>query len=93
MPSTTSPLSPISGTFLTRLAGALSARARRAAASGRDAGASALEWAIIAAVVVVAASVIGGAIYKIVQTKSKALETCATVAVGDACAGGTAAGS
>ena len=90
MSSTTS---PISGTFLTRLAGALSARAGRAAASGRDAGASALEWAIIAAVVVVAASVIGGAVYKIVQTRSTALETCATVAVGDACAGGTAAGS
>ncbi|MEZ0492845.1 hypothetical protein AB2L28_11425 [Kineococcus sp. TBRC 1896] len=64
---------------------ALLARARRAAAAGRDAGASALEWAVIAAVVVVAASLIGGAVYKIVQDKSRELQTCATVAVGGSC--------
>ncbi|WP_432540495.1 hypothetical protein [Kineococcus sp. SYSU DK002] len=75
----------MSSTFLVRCARILSARARRAAATGRDAGASALEWAIIAAVVVVAASLIGGAIYKIVGDKSKALEKCAAVAVGTAC--------
>ncbi|MCI2240721.1 hypothetical protein MO973_34605 [Paenibacillus sp. TRM 82003] len=72
---------------ISRLARLLSARARRAAAQGRDAGASALEWAIIAAVVVVAASVIGGVVYNIVRTKSEALEECSTVAVGTACAG------
>ncbi|WP_380175375.1 hypothetical protein ACFEMC_08380 [Kineococcus sp. DHX-1] len=60
-------------------------RVRRAAQTGRDAGASALEWAVIAAVVVVAASLIGGAVYKIVQDKSKDLQTCATVAVGGSC--------
>ena len=70
---------------LSRLCRLLSARARRAAAGGRDAGASALEWAIIAAVVVVAASLIGGTVYKIVQAKSTALETCSAVAVGTAC--------
>ena len=60
-------------------------RIGRAAAAGRDAGASALEWAVIAAVVVVAASLIGGAVYKIVQDKSRELTTCATVAVGGSC--------
>lgn len=63
-------------------------RLRAALAHPRDAGASALEWAIIAAVVVVAASLIGGAVYKIVAEKSQALEACASVAVGGACAGG-----
>jgi membrane protein required for beta-lactamase induction len=75
----------MSSTFLTALARVLSTRLRQARTTGRDAGASALEWAVIAAVVVVAASLIGGAVYKIVQDKSKALETCATVAVGGAC--------
>ena len=64
-------------------------RLRAALAHPRDAGASALEWAIIAAVVVVAASLIGGAVYKIVADKSEALEACANVAVGAACAGGS----
>ncbi|MEW1959972.1 hypothetical protein [Kineococcus sp. NPDC059986] len=63
----------------------LVARWRRATAVGRDAGASALEWAVIAAVVVVAASLIGGAVYKIVQDKSRELQTCASVAVGSSC--------
>ncbi|MFB9378857.1 hypothetical protein ACFFKU_00125 [Kineococcus gynurae] len=51
----------------------------------RDLGASALEWAVIAAVVVVAASVIGGVVYGIVQQKSAALQTCASAAVGTSC--------
>lgn len=51
-------------------------------AQGRDLGASALEWAIIAAVVVVAASVIGGVIYNIVDTKSTQLEQCANQPIG-----------
>ncbi|WP_432497294.1 hypothetical protein [Kineococcus auxinigenes] len=79
-------------TVLTRVRSTLAARARQAAAGGRDAGASALEWAIIAAVVVVAASVIGGVIFNIVQTKGADLQECANVAVGSACAGGGASG-
>ncbi|MGI4896523.1 MAG: hypothetical protein ACRYF3_15565 [Janthinobacterium lividum] len=75
----------MSSTFLSTLCRALSARVRRSAVAGRDSGASALEWAIIAAVVVVAASVIGGVVYNIVKTKSEALETCSEVAVGAAC--------
>lgn len=71
--------------LISRCARVLSARARRAAASGRDAGASALEWAVIAAIVVVAATLIGGAVYNIVKTKSENLETCAGVAVGGTC--------
>ncbi len=53
-------------------------------AQGRDLGASALEWAIIAAVVVVAASIIGGVIYNIVDTKSQQLEECANQPIGSA---------
>jgi hypothetical protein len=71
--------------ILSRLARTLSARARRAAAPGRDAGASALEWAVIAAVVVVAATLIGGAVYNIVKTKSEDLTACAGTAVGGTC--------
>jgi len=47
-----------------------------------DLGASALEWAIIAAVVVVAASVIGGVIYNVVDDKTTQLEQCANQPVG-----------
>ena len=72
--------------LLSRLARVLSARTRRAAAAGRDAGASALEWAVIAAIVVVAATLIGGAVYRIVQTKSTQLESCASSAI-TTCAG------
>ncbi|WP_432506992.1 hypothetical protein [Kineococcus arenarius] len=79
-------------TVLARVRSTLVARGRRAAAGDRDAGASALEWAIIAAVVVVAASVIGGVVFNIVKTKGADLEKCASVAVGSACAGGTASG-
>jgi len=77
----------MSNTFLlvSRLARVLSVRARRAAARGRDAGASALEWAVIAAIVVVAATLIGGAVYKIVQTKSEELTECSGTAVGGTC--------
>ncbi|WP_308470212.1 hypothetical protein [Kineococcus rubinsiae] len=71
--------------WIRAIAGVLAARARRAAAGGRDLGASALEWAVIAAVVVVAASLIGGAVFRIVQTKSDELTRCSAVAVGTAC--------
>ena len=60
-------------------------RARLASGGHRERGASALEFAIIAAIVVVAASLIGGVIYKIVSDKSKKLETCASQPVGAAC--------
>jgi len=48
-------------------------------------GASVLEWALIAAVMVVAASVIGAVIYNIVTTKSEALDKCSNQAVGTEC--------
>lgn len=69
---------------LLRLAAAR-ARALRAEPP-QDRGASALEWAIIAGVVVVAASVIGGVVYNIVKTKGTALQNCANQPVGSACA-------
>lgn len=40
-------------------------------------GATVLEWALIAAVVVVAASVIAAVIFRIVDSKSAGLEACA----------------
>ena len=53
-------------------------------AQPRDLGASALEWAIISAILVTAAVVIGGVIYRVVQNKSTTLETCANQPVGAA---------
>ena len=50
-----------------------------------EAGASVLEWALIAAVVVVAASIIGGVIYKIVTDKSAQLDSCANQPAGGKC--------
>lgn len=57
---------------------------RRLGRGARDAGASALEFAIIAAIVVVAASVIGAVIYNIVDTKSQQLDDCANQPIGSA---------
>ena len=54
----------------------------------RESGASALEWAIIAAISVVMATVIGTVIYNVVQTKGTNITTCANVPVGGTCAGG-----
>ena len=51
----------------------------------RELGASALEWALIAAVSVVMASVIGVVIYNVVDTKSQNINTCAGKAVNVAC--------
>ena len=69
-------------TGTTALGRVLEAARRRSRAArqrgGRDLGASALEWAIIAAIVVVAASVIGGVVYNVVSAKSEALEECAS---------------
>lgn len=60
------------------------AAARRLAlrAEPRDLGASALEWAIISAIVVTAAVVIGGIVYNVVQTKGTTLQNCANQPVG-----------
>lgn len=48
-------------------------------------GATVLEWAQIAAVIVVAASVIGAVVYNIVTTKSDSLEQCANMPAGSTC--------
>lgn len=48
-------------------------------------GASVLEWALIAAVVVVAASIIGAVIINIVQKKTDDLNNCATQVGSSAC--------
>jgi Flp pilus assembly pilin Flp len=49
-------------------------------------GATVLEWALIAAVVVVAASVIAAVIFRIVETKGADLEACANQPAGAVCA-------
>jgi Flp pilus assembly pilin Flp len=61
------------------------ARARFRRARQDEAGASVLEWALIAAVVVVAASIIGAVIFNIVQNKSTQLNDCANKPAGSAC--------
>jgi len=60
------------------------ARARRLQREG-ERGASVIEWALIAAVMVVAASIIGGVIFRIVSDKSSSLETCSKQAAGTQC--------
>lgn len=50
-----------------------------------EAGATVLEWALIAAVVVVAASIIGAVIFNIVTDKSNQLDDCANQPAGSAC--------
>ena len=71
-------------TALAVLVGITARTGRRMTRGARDAGASALEFAIIAAIVVVAASVIGGVIYNIVDTKSTKLNQCANQPIGSA---------
>lgn len=61
------------------------ARDRGRAAYRSEEGASVLEWALIAAVVVVAAAIIGSVVYNIVQTKSDAVNQCANQPAGTAC--------
>ncbi len=51
----------------------------------RDLGASALEWAIIAAIAVVIATVIGTVVYNVVQKKGTQLQNCADQPVGTQC--------
>lgn len=71
-------------TVLATLATLTGRAPKRAGRRVRDVGASALEFAIIAAIVVVAASVIGAVIYNIVQTKSTKLNNCANQPIGSA---------
>lgn len=54
-------------------------------ARAEEDGATVLEWALIAAVVVVAASIIAAVIMKIVNDKSTDLESCANQPVGAKC--------
>lgn len=61
------------------------ATARVARLRRDERGASVVEWALIAAVMVVAASIIGAVIYNIVSTKSTNLDNCANQPVGTAC--------
>lgn len=48
----------------------------------RDLGASALEWAIIAAISVVIASIIGAVVYSVVNDKGSSIKKCASQANG-----------
>lgn len=60
--------------------------ARVQVARDDDTGASALEWAIIAAVSVVMATLIGGIIYKIVDARSTDIQKCnAAITPGGKC--------
>lgn len=54
----------------------------------RDLGASALEWAIIAAIAVVIASIIGVVVYNVVQKKGQDINKCAAQAVSSSCSPG-----
>ncbi|GAA1936116.1 hypothetical protein [Nocardioides marmoribigeumensis] len=59
----------------------------RLRASRRDErGATVLEWALIAAAVVVAASIIAAVIFRIIDTKSGQLEDCANQPANVECA-------
>lgn len=62
-------------------------RVQRELLSGerRDRGASALEWALIAAVVVVAAALIGAAVYNVISTRSAQVTQCGNAAPGATC--------
>lgn len=51
-----------------------------------DAGASAIEWVIITAVLVIAVSVVGGIVMNIVRDKSDQMADCAdSASQGDSC--------
>ena len=63
----------------------LRSRVHHLQASGRDRGASALEWAIIAAITVVIASIIGAVVYNVVSNKSSDIQKCGDQPVGAKC--------
>jgi Flp pilus assembly pilin Flp len=58
------------------MAEALKHRLWAAEGEDRESGASALEWAIIAAITVVMASVIAAVIYQVVSDKSQKITDC-----------------
>jgi hypothetical protein len=60
-------------------------RVRRTHAAGPDRGASALEWAIIAAISVVIATIIGAVVYNVVSNKSSDIQKCGDQPVGSKC--------
>ena len=51
----------------------------------RDLGASALEWAIIAAISVVIATIIGAVVYNLVNDKADNIQKCGSQPVGSKC--------
>ncbi len=59
--------------------------ARARASVARERGASALEWAIIAAIVVVAATAIGAVVYKVVTNNASKVEQCGNLPAGSQC--------
>ncbi len=61
------------------------AKIRAALSESRERGASALEWALIAAVVVVAATLIGTAVYNAVSSKADDVTACVDQPVGSNC--------
>jgi hypothetical protein len=73
------------GQFAVTLWGIGIGRARALRAEPRDLGASALEWAIISAILVTASVLIGGIVYNVVKDKGKTLQDCAGTTIGSAC--------
>jgi hypothetical protein len=51
----------------------------------RERAASALEWALIVAIIVVAATFIGAAVYNIVQDRAAGMENCSNTPDGGQC--------
>lgn len=60
-------------------------RVQRELLGRKDRGASALEWALIAAVVVVAAALIGAAVFNVIQTRAEQVTQCGGSAPGETC--------
>lgn len=64
----------------------------RSAGRRSERGATVLEWALIAAAVVLAASVVGAVIFRVVDTKTAQLDDCASKDVRSECGGGGPSG-
>ena len=56
-------------------------RAQQAREKDLDRGATALEWAVISAILVAAAVLVGGIVYTVVQNKSTAIQQCGNAGV------------
>lgn len=75
--------------LVTVLWGELVDRVHAVREPGRDdRGASALEWAIIAAISVVIATIIGYVVYNVVSSKSQQVQQCGNQPVGTKCGNG-----